>query len=491
MVVATNESRGSGVVVKHLRNQTLILTNSHVIDGSKKVLINWFDGNEDVAEVVLDGAGKGKKSDLALLLIDGIEGTTLPLKKDPISVGSAVVAIGAPKGLDFSVTQGIVSGTRDQGAIIQTDAAVNPGNSGGPLLEKSGCVVGINTFGLIDSEGLNFAISSQTARRFIDKYSDEDQTSIKRNKGDKKTASYYLKKANDLLGFKGKNEEVIRISSLALDIESTYEGYIIRSIAKNNLADFKGAIKDVNKALALGSNIDGQSYFWRGYAYFHLSRFKEALDDFTKGIATDNLQVLSTYLFRGHTKVALKDFEGAMNDYTIVMQMDRPSKQNELMNYYRAHYHRALLKERMKKDSRGGISDLKLLLKKSQGQLKPILNDPLLKNIYHQLAWRYAYDLDDYIQGIKFATKAIEIDPNNGLAYTDRGFSYRKLKQFQRAIKDLTVAIEISEGDVAISAYMQRGITLWAMRYRDAACSDFRAAKSLGYPGSISAWRCR
>ena len=104
---------------------------------------------------------------MALLKVQGKEGKVLPLKKDQATVGGDVIALGAPKGLTFSLTKGVVSSLRDEGRIIQTDTAINPGSSGGPLINKSGCVIGVNTLRMTKSVGLNFAISSQTAQRGV------------------------------------------------------------------------------------------------------------------------------------------------------------------------------------------------------------------------------------------------------------------------------------------------------------------------------------
>ena len=108
-----------------------------------------------------DGSGE------SVLKVRGKKGIVLPLSQKISSVGTDVIAIGHPEGLDNSATQGIISALRDQRRIIQTDSAINPGNSGGPLLNNSGCVVGINTSGISKKEGLNFAIAAPTIRKYI------------------------------------------------------------------------------------------------------------------------------------------------------------------------------------------------------------------------------------------------------------------------------------------------------------------------------------
>jgi len=146
VVIKTNTSIGSGIVVRHINGETLIVTNSHVVKGYESVFITWSDGNEDLGQVVLDAGGLSNKTDLALIRVKGIEGKVLTLSNKEAELGVDVLAVGAPEGLNYSFTKGMTSGIRSGGGIIQTDAAINPGNSGGPLIDKSGCVIGINTF---------------------------------------------------------------------------------------------------------------------------------------------------------------------------------------------------------------------------------------------------------------------------------------------------------------------------------------------------------
>ena len=110
--------------------------------------------------------------DLAILKING-EYDYLKLE-DPknIQVGEKVIAIGNPEGLQFSVTDGIVSAVNRPGAneystYVQTNAELNPGNSGGPLINKKGNVVGMNNFKLIQSEGLGFALEADKIKQGV------------------------------------------------------------------------------------------------------------------------------------------------------------------------------------------------------------------------------------------------------------------------------------------------------------------------------------
>ncbi|MCP9773589.1 serine protease [Synechococcus sp. Tobar12-5m-g] len=166
-VVSTGEGLGSAFVVAHQGGQTYLITNTHVVRGSDTVRLKWVDGSSDAAQVVARGSGDTPTSDLALLAVAGSRGTPLAMGDHPAAVGQEVFVIGAPKGLEFSLSRGVVSSVREKDRILQIDAAVNPGNSGGPVLDRGNCVAGVATFKLNDSEGLNFAISASVVRDFL------------------------------------------------------------------------------------------------------------------------------------------------------------------------------------------------------------------------------------------------------------------------------------------------------------------------------------
>jgi S1-C subfamily serine protease len=166
-VVVTDSGEGSAFVVRHQDGNTLLITNSHVVEGSSSATVKWADGSQDAAAVLSDAGGRSPQADLALLEVKGLRGQPLGLKGSKPNVGADIVAIGAPKGLEFSLTRGVVSSLRDDGEILQIDAPINPGNSGGPVLDRTGCVVGVATFKLTDSEGLNFAVASSVIEGFL------------------------------------------------------------------------------------------------------------------------------------------------------------------------------------------------------------------------------------------------------------------------------------------------------------------------------------
>jgi S1-C subfamily serine protease len=157
---------GSGFVIS---SDGYIVTNNHVIEDTKKVSVIFSDGLELDATVI----GADPSTDIAIIKVfDGNLNTIQFSDSSLLEPGQIAVAIGNPMGLQLTVTSGIISATgrslratngRLIDDVIQTDAALNPGNSGGPLLNSGGKVIGVNTAILSSSQGLCFAVSSNLA----------------------------------------------------------------------------------------------------------------------------------------------------------------------------------------------------------------------------------------------------------------------------------------------------------------------------------------
>ncbi|MYB41864.1 MAG: PDZ domain-containing protein [Chloroflexi bacterium] len=223
---------GSGIVIDRDGH---ILTNRHVIEDATSIVVELRDGTTATAEVM--GADAG--NDLAVIRADlPVESLTAAAFGDSgaVRVGEPVFAIGNPFGLGFTVTSGIISGLGRESdgepgghrirGVLQTDAAVNPGNSGGPLFNGRGQVIGINTalenpYGQRVFVGVGYAVPSNTALRFIPALIAGEEIE------------------HPQLGIAGVGLDVISAEDAGLDIE---RGVYITHVVPDRAADAAGLV---------------------------------------------------------------------------------------------------------------------------------------------------------------------------------------------------------------------------------------------------------
>lgn len=163
---------GSGFLIS---SDGYMVTNSHVVNGATHIEASLPDGRAFQARVV----GDDPATDIAVVKIDGDNLATVPFgASDRLQVGQIAIAIGNPYGFQYSVTAGVVSALgrtlRSQNGrliddVIQTDAALNPGNSGGPLMNSHGQVIGVNTAVILPAQGICFAVASNLAQFVVGK----------------------------------------------------------------------------------------------------------------------------------------------------------------------------------------------------------------------------------------------------------------------------------------------------------------------------------
>lgn len=178
----SSEGKGSGVIYKIEDDQILVITNHHVINDAKEVVVEFFDGTSAKARLI----GSDAETDIALIAIsiDDLTKESLSAIKaidigdsDALLVGESVMAMGNALGYGRTVTVGVISALNRElhlmngdMKLIQTDTAINPGNSGGALVNSNGALIGINTIKISDTdvEGIGFALPINHVLKIVD-----------------------------------------------------------------------------------------------------------------------------------------------------------------------------------------------------------------------------------------------------------------------------------------------------------------------------------
>ncbi|WP_034387691.1 S1C family serine protease [Deinococcus sp. YIM 77859] len=252
------QGTGSGFFVNA---QGDILTNNHVVEGASEITIRLHGNKQTYKARVI---GRAPDFDLALIRAEGLPRDAIepiPLgDSSQLDVGLKAIAMGAPFGLDFSVSEGIISSLEREvpvGAkgvyqnVIQTDAAINPGNSGGPLLNSAGQVIGVNTQiltgGIGQSAGVGFAIPINTVKRLLPQ--------LQRG-GEVKTPTLGIQFA-DLSALPQDQRQKLHLPATGLLVQQVYLG---SPAARAGLRG--GTVRDPETGLVTGGDIitavDGQ-----------------------------------------------------------------------------------------------------------------------------------------------------------------------------------------------------------------------------------------
>jgi Trypsin-like peptidase domain len=209
VLIEATGGRGSGFYVRH---DTLI-TNVHVVENDSYVTLRRNDGTTVNARV----ESKAPAFDIAILRVATPSASQVVIQMGSarsLKPGQEIIVIGSALGtLQNSVSRGIVSGLRTSGGatLVQTDAAVNPGNSGGPMLDRNGTVIGITTMGYKNAEGLNFGVAIDHARDLLE----GRQTNVGTERGLKDIQSQSQGSESDRRQQQGEEQLRARIGQLA------------------------------------------------------------------------------------------------------------------------------------------------------------------------------------------------------------------------------------------------------------------------------------
>lgn len=169
VTIKTDVAQGTGFIIT---SNGYVVTNAHVLSGAHYANAYTYDGNKYSADLI----GYDVNMDVAVLKIDGDFNKLSLGSSDDVKIGEKVIAIGNPLGLSFTATEGIISardrvGSNNLPYYFQTDVSLNPGNSGGPLINTAGEVIGINNFKISGAENIGFALESNYLKQTIDEIS--------------------------------------------------------------------------------------------------------------------------------------------------------------------------------------------------------------------------------------------------------------------------------------------------------------------------------
>lgn len=406
-----------------------IATNFHVVAGTTIGPISVKLEYEEIIWSVEGIMAFDAKNDIAILKVKD-EGVPLPLADiETLQIGETVFLAGYPNLGKYKITEGVVQDIRSSDKWLKTTVKAYPGNSGSPMLNSKGEVIGIHVgvghgYGARPSSALKALLDNSTSTEPIEKW--RKQKVVR--------AFVYYKQGQ----------------------KKYYDG------------DPKAAITNFNKVIKLNPN-DPQTYRYRAKAKAKLEDYQAAIEDYDKSVKL-NPNNASTYQERGKAKRKISDYEGAIDDYNQAVRLNP----NDVF----AYRGRAATKYEFE-DYAGAIEDYAQVIELME--LNPDNLDPKLDDIYTYYIY-YAsgsakYKFGDHVGAIEDFTHAIKLKPDDAYGYKYRGVAKAALDDHTGAVEDFTHAIELKPDDP--TAYHFRGHSKQDLGQEEAAQIDFEKAKEL------------
>lgn len=396
-----------------------IATNFHVAAGPTTGPIFAKLGHRETIWRVEGVWAFDEKSDMAILTVNG-EGRPLALADvDTLKIGDSVYLAGFPYSREYKVVDGIIKDIRSRDKCLKTTLEAYPGNSGSPMINSKGEVIGIHVGHYYDAR------PSNAIKTLLESSTSTEPLAEWRKRNVVRAYFYYsrgMQKFSDG-DFEGAIEYITEVIKLKPNDPS---GYNIRARAKKRMGDYAGAIEDFTQAIKSNPNVTWWAYYDCAKIKHKTKDYAGAIDDCNRAIKLEP-DVSYAYSLRGQIKVDLEDYAGAIEDYTQAIKVslgDRPG-------IYAAYINRGNVK-RKSKDYDGAYEDY---------------------------------------------NTAIKLIPENAYGYIERGLAKADLKDYNGAITDYDKAIEIfpeyAEG------YHYRGLAKEALGQHDAAKIDFDKAKEI------------
>jgi S1-C subfamily serine protease len=308
-----NIYQGSGVVIN---NSGYIATNYHVCNDADRIEIKHFTQEVKSVDIVF----KDESKDILILKVKEnlftpiVIGTSIDLK-----TGQRVYAVGSPEGYENSISEGIISGFRNENnvGLIQMTTPITDGSSGGAVVNTQGELIGLSVSGQHDGN-IYFAIPVDDIIKLITPSNNAVVNTETNN---------YLLKGNEAYKKSDYEDAVFYFSKyLEKNIED-HDVYYNRGYSNFKLKKYKPAINDFTKALEL-KNDDFGTYFYRANCYYSIREYASALADYNLAI-TISPQYTECYYNRGYTYFKLKKYKEAVNDWTKAIEYN-PGYEKEL-----------------------------------------------------------------------------------------------------------------------------------------------------------------
>ncbi|MBL7909064.1 MAG: serine protease [Bacteroidia bacterium] len=472
------KSSGTGFAIS---SNGYIVTNHHVIENANSIEVKGVNGNFS-RKLSAEIAVSDEKNDLAIIKINDPNFTTLgpvpyTFRQGIADVGENVFVLGYPMtssmGEEIKLTNGIISsktGFKGDISSYQVSAPVQPGNSGGPLFDKNGNLIGIVSAKHSLAENASYAVKVSYLKSLIELLPQSiNQSTLNTLSGKglteqvKIASNYtYLIVINDKgNSYRSSNNNTTPKKSSTS--EQNAEIYYQKAQELWENRDHKGALEQINLSIDASPNYAG-SYYFRGFIYLYgIRNYEKAVDDFTKSIQMQS-DFEEAYFFRGMAFHDLEKNIEAMKDFTKVISMNKENTD--------AYFMRALIKSNMN-DKQGAISDYDEIIKREKSA-EPSVYD--MATVYNNKAYCLV-ELDKSNEALPFVNKALDLEKSLWYIWDTRGEIYYKLAQYNEAIKDMNKAIGIEEHD---NSFYIRGLARIKLGQNESGCKDLSKAGELG-----------
>lgn len=446
-------SQGSGFFINKKGD---VITNYHVLEGGERGAIKTAKGKIYSISSIL---AEDREGDLIRISAEIPQSAVSPLSisTSPADVGERIAVIGNPLGLEQTVSDGIVSAVREIpsfGRIIQISAPISSGSSGSPVVNMKGEVIGVATFQMIEGQNLNFAIPSERVTSLIEgkKYSFTEWTTGREEKLVGSAEDLYSTGLSFL--WSGEYNKALPYFEEAVKKNPNYaEAYFFIGYCKHELHLYKDAIEAYKKSIKINPN-EANAYYNLGLIYQNLKQYKESIEFFKQSILIDPNNA-EGYYFQGFAYCKLELFGEAVKSYKQAIRI-KPDYANAYSSM--GHAYHAL------KNNKKAIESYKLAI-----SIDPTMPGTLLLLVYgHEQGQEL----------IKSYKQAIQMNPDDYIAYCNLGSTYYILQKYNDARDSFVQAIRINP-DFAFAHY-QLGSVSNALKNYNGAIKSYKQAISLG-----------